>query len=68
MEEQLNQVRDTYLGTTAVEYRGNAGAQARMRQGIQKLADTARELAAADTREIVESFGKQGARRFTLAA
>ena len=68
LEAQLNQVRDTYLGTTAVEYRDNAGAQARMRQGIQKLANTARELAAADTREIVESFGRQGARRFTLAA
>ena len=68
LEAQLNQVRDTYLGTTAVEYRDNAGAQARMRQGIQKLADSARELAAADTREIVESFGRQGARRFTLAA
>ena len=68
LEEQLNKVREAYLGTAAADYRDNASAQARMRQGISKLADTARELATADTREIVDSFGRLGNRRFTLAA
>jgi hypothetical protein len=68
LEKQLEDVRKAYLGTDASEYRDNARAQARMRSGIQNLADTARELAAADTREIVDSFGRLGARRFTLAA
>jgi len=68
LEEQLNKVREAYLGTAAADYRDNAHAQARMRQGISKLGDTARELATADTREIVASFGRLGNRRFTLAA
>ncbi len=68
MEAQLERVRREYLSRTAEEYRDSTTAQARLRTGIGKLRDTARELAKADTREIVESFGQLGRRRFNLAA
>jgi len=68
LEQRLEEVRAAYLGTAAADYRDNDGARQRMTAGIRKLADAARELAAADTREIVDSFGRLGNRRFTLAA
>jgi phage host-nuclease inhibitor protein Gam len=68
LEERLARVRDTYLTTTAEQYRDDAVARQRMTEGIRKLADAARELATQDTRAVVENFGRMGARRFTLAA
>ena len=68
MAEQLDRVRREFLGTTAEEYRDDAKAQAHLRQGIRQLADTARDLARQDAREIVERFGQMGRRKFTLAA
>jgi len=68
MEEQLDRVRQEFLSRTAEEYRDSATAQAKLRTGLSKLRDTARELAQSDAREIVESFGQMGRRRFNLAA
>lgn len=68
LEAQLEQVRTTYLGTTAEVYRDDDRARRLMTAGVRQLADAARGLLQADTREIVESFGKLGTRKFTLAA
>ena len=68
MEQQLEHVRQEFLSRTADEYRESAGAQARLRAGIGKLRDTARELAQQDAGELVASFGQLGRRRFNLAA
>ena len=68
LESRLIRVREQYLTTTAETYRDDEHARRRMTDGIRKLADAARELASADTRVIVENFGKLGKRRFTLAA
>ncbi len=65
---QLEYVRRAFLGRTAEDYRDDTRAQERLQSGIRQLADTALELAKQDTTEIVERFGRMGARRFHLAA
>ena len=68
LESRLTRVRDAFLTTTAQQYRDDGVARQRMTDGIRRLADAARELANQDTHAVVESFGRMGARRFTLAA
>ena len=68
LEARLTHVREQFLTTTAEQYRDDDQARRRMTEGIGKLADAARELAGADTRAVVEGFGRMGTRRFTLAA
>jgi hypothetical protein len=68
LDRRLEHVRATYLTTTAEEYRDNATARRRMQDGIRSLGEAARELATAGAKETVESFGRMGARRFTMAA
>jgi hypothetical protein len=65
---QLEYVRREFLGRTAEDYRDNTQARERLQSGIRQLADTALALAKQDTTEIVERFGRMGARRFHLAA
>ena len=68
MEQTLERVRSQFLSRTAEEYRDDAKAQAKLRAGLGKLRDTAREMAQQDATEIVERFGAMGRRRFNLAA
>jgi len=68
MEAQLEQVRKEFLSRTAEEYRDSKQAQARLKQGLGALAGKARELARADSAELVKSFGQMGRRKFSLAA
>ncbi len=68
MEAQLDRVRQEFLQRTAEDYRNDPGAQNRLQQGLQGLAQFARELAKQDTRELVERFGQMGQRKFHLAA
>ena len=68
LEERLEAVRKQFLSRTAEDYRDDDKARTRLQDGIKGLADAARELASADSREIVERFGQMGARRFNLAA
>jgi hypothetical protein len=68
MEQTLERVRSQFLSRTAESYRDDAKAQARLRDGLGKLRDTAHELARQDATEIVERFGAMGRRRFNLAA
>jgi hypothetical protein len=68
LDRRLEHVRSTYLVTTAEQYRDNASARRRMQEGIKNLGEAARELATTGAKETVESFGRMGARRFTMAA
>jgi hypothetical protein len=68
LDRRLEHVRATYLTTTAEQYRDNASARRRMQEGIKNLGEAARELATAGAKETVESFGRMGTRKFTLAA
>ena len=68
MDEQLERVRKEFLSRTAEEYRDSAAAQAKLRTGLSRLRDTARELAQSDARAVVEQFGQMGRRKFNLAA
>jgi len=68
MESELERVRQTLLNRTAEEYRDSEFARTQLQQGLQNLADTARQLAEQDAKEIVERFGNLGQRRLHLAA
>jgi len=68
LETRLEEVRKQFLGRTAEEYRDSDSARRRLKDGIRSLADTARQMAQQDTRELVERFGQLGVRRFNLAA
>lgn len=68
MESQLDRVRQEFLSRTAEHYRDDSSARNRLQQGLQGLADQARELARQDSKELVERFGAMGHRRFHLAA
>ena len=68
LDRRLTEVRQRFLNTTAETYRDDASARLRMTEGIRNLANAARELAQADTKAVVEGFGRMGTRRFTLAA
>jgi hypothetical protein len=68
LDAQLEEVRKQYLNRTAEQYRDDASARNRMTEGIRRLAETARDMARQDTREIVDRFGQLGVRKFNLAA
>ncbi len=68
LETRLEEVRQRFLGRTAEEYRDDTRARAKLTRGIAALADTARDMARADAKEIVDRFGRMGTRKFTLAA
>ncbi len=66
MEAELERVRHQLLQRPADEYRQDDSARASLQNGLRALAQTARELAQQDTRELVERFGQMGQRRFNL--
>jgi hypothetical protein len=68
MEQQLEAVRKDLLSKTAEEYRDSAVARSRLKQGLSRLADQAKQLAKADTSELVQRFGELGKRKLNLAA
>ena len=68
LETMLANARRELLGLTAEEYRDSAAAQVQLTAGLKKLGEEARRLATQESREIVERFGKLGARRFSLVA
>ena len=56
LEAQLEGVRKQFLGRTAEEYRDSDSARSKMTEGIQRLAETALQMARQDTRDVVERF------------
>jgi hypothetical protein len=68
LEEELDRVRRELLTRTAGEYRDDAYYQSRLRQGLQDLAATAREMATRDSHDLVDRFGQLGRRRIQLGS
>jgi hypothetical protein len=68
MEAELERVRQEFLGRKAEEYRDDTYARTRLEQGLEGLAQTARDLAQQDTQAILDRFGTLGKRRMHLAA
>ena len=68
MEQQLENTRQQFLTRTAEEYRDSTQAQSELVDGLSTLRDYAGKLAHQDATELVEGFGQQGRRKFSLAA
>ena len=68
MDRQLERVRTELLSRSAEEYRDSSTARLRLTNGLQQLAEHARQLAKQDAGELVERFGELGRRKFQLAA
>jgi len=64
LEEELERVKREFLSQTAEEYRDSDHARQRLQTGLTALADTARDMAKQDSRELVERFGQLGVRKF----
>jgi len=67
LEAMLNRTRSELLTRSAEEYRDNTVARTQLQNGLSALADTARQLATQDARDVVERFGQLGQRRLHLA-
>ena len=68
MEQRLEAVKRELLPKTAQEYRDSAVARARLKNGLSKVANEARNLARQDATELINRFGEMGRRKFNLAA
>ena len=67
LEEQLERMRQEFLGRTAEEYRDSDHYRRKLRDGLRNLADTARDMAQSGSNGLVEQFGQMGRRRFHMA-
>ena len=66
LEEQLERMRQEFLGRSAEEYRDSDHYRRKLRDGLRRLADTARDMAQSNTQGLVEQFGQMGRRRFHM--
>ena len=67
LEEQLERMRQEFLGRTAEEYRDSDHYRRKLRDGLRNLANTARDMAQSGSNGLVEQFGQMGRRRFHMA-
>jgi hypothetical protein len=67
LEEQLERMRQEFLGRTAEEYRDSDYYRRKLREGLRNLADTARDMAQSGSNGLVEQFGQMGRRRIQMA-
>lgn len=68
LEEQLERMRQEFLGKSAEEYRDSDHYRRKLREGLRSLADTARDMAQSGSPGLVEQFGQMGRRRFHMTA
>ena len=66
MEQELERVKRELLSRTAEEYRDSEHSRSRLEAGLKGLADTARQLAGQDSRDLVERFGQMGVRKLRV--
>lgn len=66
LESELERVKKELLSQSAEQYRDDEYARQKLQTGLKNLADTAREMASQDSRELVERFGQMGVRRFHI--
>jgi hypothetical protein len=67
LAEQLERMRQEFLGRTAEEYRDSEYYRRKLKEGLRSLADTARDMAQSGSQGLVEQFGQMGKRRFHLS-
>jgi hypothetical protein len=68
LEEQLERVRQEFLVRPAEQYRDSEFYRGKLRDGLQSLADTAREMSRQDNHQLVEQFGQLGHRKLHLGS
>ena len=66
LEEQLERMRQEFLGRTAEEYRDSDYYRRKLRDGLRNMADMAREMAQSGGNGLVEQFGQMGRRRIHM--
>jgi hypothetical protein len=67
LEEQLERMRQEFLGRSAEEYRDSDYYRRKLREGLRNLADTAHDMAQSGSNGLVEQFGQMGRRRIHMA-
>jgi hypothetical protein len=68
LESTLERFREQLLTRSAEDYRNDSGAMATLRDGLNRLHDTALTMSRADSGEVVSRFGKFGGRRLAVAS
>jgi hypothetical protein len=68
LEGTLERFRDQLLTRSAGDYRNNSGAMTNLRDGLNRLHDTALAMARTDGREVLSRFGQLGGRRLAVAS
>lgn len=64
LESTLEKFRRDLLQRSAEDYRNQPGAMTNLTDGLNRLRDTAVQLARSDTRGIISRFGQMGVRKF----
>ena len=67
LEATLERFRRDILSRSAEDYRNNSGAMGSLTEGLNRLRESAVQLAASDARDVVARFGQLGVRKFVLA-
>jgi hypothetical protein len=68
LEGTLERFREQLLTRSAEDYRNNSGAMMNLRDGLNRLHDTALAMARTDGREVLTRFGQFGGRRLAVAS
>ncbi len=64
LEATLEKFRRDLLQRSAEDYRNQPGAMTSLTEGLNRLRDSAVQLARSDAREIISRFGQMGVRKF----
>jgi len=67
LEQTLERFREELLTRSAEDYRNDRNAMHHLTTGLERLRETAVELAGSDAREVATRFGRLGARRLAVA-
>jgi hypothetical protein len=67
LEGTLERFREQLLTRSAEDYRNNSGAMTNLRDGLNRLHDTALAMARTDGRDVLARFGQLGGRRLAVA-
>lgn len=68
LESTLERFQEQLLTRSAEDYRNDSGAMTNLRDGLNRLHDTALAMARTDGREVLSRFGQLGGRRLAVAS
>ena len=66
LEQTLERFRRDLLSRSAEEYRNQPGAMASLTDGLNRLRESAMQLARSDAKEVISRFGQMGTRRLAV--